>query len=161
MLVSEREKHGSNKLCACIINIAKMQSDCENTGVLKDFGFVTFVGFAYHLSSRSLEKTSKNWCPRRPKTIPKRSSISVACWKRFHNGFGMILDSQIGSQRRSLRRPRGLQKLIVFSLASQEASRVDFGGHLDSLGHHFEPFLESANSFALASGSILDEFWLP
>ena len=68
--------------------------------------------------------------------------MSVACWKRFHNGFGTILDSQIASQRRSLRRSRGLQKSILFILASQEASGMDFGGHLDPLGLDFEPLLE-------------------
>ena len=119
-----------------------MQSDCKNRGVFEDFDFVTLVAFAYHLSSRRLQKTLKNWCPRRPKTMSKRSSISVACWKRFHNGFGTILDSQIVSQRRALRRPRGLQKHLLFSLASREASRMDFGRHLDPMGLDFGQFLK-------------------
>ena len=119
-----------------------MQSDYENISVFKDFDFVTVVGIACHLSSRRLQKTFKNYCPRRPKTMPKRSSISVASRKRFHNGFGTIFGSQIPSQRRSLRRPRGLQKRILSSLASQEAYRRDFGCHLDPLGLDFGPFLE-------------------
>ena len=140
--MTERKKEGSCKLFPCLINIAKMQSDCENWGVLKDFHFVTLVAFAYHLSLRRLKKTLQNWCPRRPKTLPKRSSISGACRKRFRNGFGRILDSQMASQNRSLRRPRGLQKRLLFSLASQEASRMDFGGYLDPLGLGFEPFFK-------------------
>ena len=143
MYISNRsKKRRFLQVFPCLINIAKMQSDCENTCAFDDFHFVTLVAFLYHLSSRRLRKTFKNRCPRRPKTIPKRSSILVACWIRFHNGFGKILDSQIASQRRSLRRPRGLQKCIFFSLASQEASRMDFGGHLNPLGLDFEELLE-------------------
>ena len=140
--MTDREKEGSCKLSSYLLHIAKMQSDWENTGVFKDSGFVTVVVFASHLSSRRFKKTLQNWCPRRPKTIPKRSSISGACRKRFRNGFGRILDSQMASQNRSLRRPRGLQKRLLFSLASQEASRMDFGGHLDPLDLDFEQFLE-------------------
>ena len=120
-----------------------MQSDCENTGVFEDFHFVTLVAFAYHLSSRRLQKTLKNWCPKRPKTIPKRSSISVASRKRFHNSFGTILGSQKASQMKSVGRLRGLEKRILFSLASQEASRMDFGRHLDPWELDFESFLET------------------
>ena len=140
--MTDQEKEGSCKLSSSLINIAKMQFDWENTGVFKDSGFVTVVVFASHLSSRRLKKTLQNWCPRRPKTIPKRSSISGACRKRFRNGFGRILDSQMASQNRSSRRPRGLQKRVLFSLASQEASKMDFGGHLDPLGLGFEPFFK-------------------
>ena len=122
--------------------MAKMQFDCENTGVFEDFHFVTLVPFACHLSSRRLQKTLQNWCPRRPKTMSKRSSISVACPKRFHDGFGTILDPQIASQSRSLRLPRGLQKRILFNLASREGSRMDFGRQMDALGLDFEQFLE-------------------
>ena len=140
--MSDQEKEGCCKLSSYLLHIAKMQSDWENTGVFKDSGFVTVVVFASHLSSRRLKKTLQNWCPRRPKTIPKRSSISGACRKRFRNGFGRILDSQMASQKRSLRRPRGLQKRLLSSLASQEASGMDFGSHLEPLGLHFEQFLE-------------------
>ena len=93
MSVTDGEKEGFCKLSSCIINNAKMQSACENRHVFKDFAFVAVVGIAYHLSSRGLKKTLKNWCPRRPKTSPKRFSMSYASWKRFWNGFGMILDS--------------------------------------------------------------------
>ena len=120
-----------------------MQSDCENTGVLKDFAFVAVVGVVYHFSSRGLKKTLKNWCPRRPKTSPKRSSMSYASWKRFWDGFGTILDSHMAPQKRSLRRPRGIKKRLLFSLASQDASRMDFGPHLDPVGLDFEQFLET------------------
>ena len=45
-------------------------------------------------------------------------------------------------QKRSLRRPRGIKKRLLFSLASQEASRMDFGSHLDPLGLDFQQFLK-------------------
>ena len=57
--VTDGEKEGSGKVCSCIINIAKMQFDCENICVFEDFDFVTVVGIAYHLSSRRLEKHSE------------------------------------------------------------------------------------------------------
>ena len=37
-----------------------MQSDCEKPGVFKDFHFVALVAFAYHLTTRRLQKTLKN-----------------------------------------------------------------------------------------------------
>ena len=126
--MTDREKAGYCKLRSCLVSIAKMQSDCENCGVFKDFGFATVVVFAYHLSSRRLKKAFQNWYPRPSKTIPKRSSISGACRKRFRNGFGRILDSQMASQKRSLRPPRGHQKRILSNLASREASRTGLEG---------------------------------
>ena len=140
--MTETKKERCCKLSCCIINIAKLQSDCKNRGVFEDFDFVTLVAFAYHLSSRNHKKTFRNWCPRRPKTSPKRSSMSYASWKRFWDGFGTILDSHMAPQKRSSGRPRGIKKRILFSLASQEASRMDFGPHLDSLGLDFEHYLE-------------------
>ena len=149
--MTDREKEGSCKLSSCVINIAKMQFDREQIGVLADFDFITWVGIAYHLGSRRLKKTFKNWCPRRPKTIPKRSLISVACWKRFHNSFATVFDSQMASQKRSLRRPRGLQKRLLFSLASQEASRMDFGAYLDPLGLGFKQFFKVILAWQIGS----------
>ena len=61
--------------------------------------------------------------------------------KCFRNGFGTILASQMGSSRRALRRPRGLQKPDLFNLASLKASGIDFGGHEDLLELHFGPLL--------------------
>ena len=119
-----------------------MQSDCENTGVLKDFPFVAVVGVVYHFSSRGLKKTHKSCCPRRPKTSPKRSSMSYASWKRFWDGFGTILESHMALQKRSLRRPRGHQKRVRSHLASRDASRMDFGGNVDPFGLVFETFWE-------------------
>ena len=48
----------------------------------------------------------------------------------------------MASQNKSLRRPRGLQKRFLSSLASQEAPGMDFGNHLDPLGVDFEATLE-------------------
>ena len=140
--VTDREKEGSCKLCSCIINIAKMQSDCENTGVFKDFPFITLVAFGHHLITRRPQKSIQNRSLRCSKTSPKRCSKSHTSWKRFRDGFGTILDSQLASQRRSLRRPRGLQKRLLFNLASREASRMDFGCQLDPFGLGFFEFLE-------------------
>ena len=63
-----------------------MQSDCENAGVLKDFHFVTLVAFAHHLSSRRIEKTLQNWCPRRPFDI---RCVSEALPERVWKDFGL------------------------------------------------------------------------
>ena len=140
--MTDPDKEGFCKLSSCIINIAKMQSDCEKPDVFEAFDFVTLVGIAYHFSLRRLKKTLKNWCPRRPKTMSKRSSISVASRMRIHKGFGTILGSQMASQKKSLRCPRGLQKCLLFNLASLEASRMDFGRQLHwtpwaPILHHF------------------------
>ena len=129
MSVSEQEKHGSSKLCSCIINIAKMQSDCKNTGVLRDFHFVSSVAFACHLIKFSLQRRLQNWSLKRSKTVPKRSSKLLPSWKHFWDGFGTLLDSQMPLQARSLRRPRGIKKRLLFSLASQDASRMDLERH--------------------------------
>ena len=72
--------------------------------------------------------------------MSERSSTSVVYWKRFHNGFGRILASQIAFQRRSLRRPRGLQKRLFSNLASHNASRMDSGRYLHPLRLDFQGF---------------------
>ena len=46
-------------LCSFIINMAKMQSDCENICIFKDFDFVTLGRLASHFSSRNLKSHSK------------------------------------------------------------------------------------------------------
>ena len=80
-----KKKQGSGKLSSCIINTAKLQSDCKNRGVLKDFHFVTLVAFAYHL----ITLRPQNRSLKGSKTIPKRSSMSYASSKRFWNEFGL------------------------------------------------------------------------
>ena len=132
--VTVREKEGSCKVSSCISIIAKMQSDCENTGVFKDFHFVTFVAFVYNPVTRRLQKRLQNQSLEGPKTVPKCSSMTYASWKRFWDGFGTSLDSHMAPQKRSLRRPRGIKKRLLFSLASQAASRINLGRHLDPLG---------------------------
>ena len=57
--VKDPEKACSCMLSSCIINIAKLQSDCKNRGVFKDFDFVTVVGTACHLCSGRLKIQSK------------------------------------------------------------------------------------------------------
>ena len=141
--VTDPEKEGSCKLSFCIINIAKMQSDCENTGVFKDFHFVTCVAFVYNPVTRRLQKRLQNHSLEGPKTVPKCSSMTYASWKRFWDGFGTSLDSHMAPQKRSLRRPRGIKKRLLFSLASQDVSRMDSGRHLDPLGLDFESFWEA------------------
>ena len=138
--MTDREKEGSCKFYSCIINIAKMQSERENTCVFKYFHFITLLAFAYHLITRRLQKWLQNRSLRCSKTVPKRCSKSLASWKRFPDGFGTILESQMASQKRSLRRPRGLQKRLLFNLASQKASRMDSGGHLHPLRLDFQVF---------------------
>ena len=141
--VTVREKEGSCKVSSCISIIAKMQSDCENTGVFKDFHFVTFVAFVYNPVTRRLQKRLQNQSLEGPKTVPKCSSMTYASWKRFWDGFGTSLDSHMAPQKRSLRRPRGIKKRLLFSLASQDVSRMDSGRHLDPLGLDFESFWEA------------------
>ena len=120
-----------------------MQSDCENTGVFKDFHFVTCVAFVYNPVTRRLQKRLQNHSLEGPKTVPKCSSMTYASWKRFWDGFGTSLDSHMAPQKRSLRRPRGIKKRLLFSLASQDVSRMDSGRHLDPLGLDFESFWEA------------------
>ena len=52
-------------------------------------------------------------------------------------------------QERSLRRSRGIKKRNLFNLASQDASRMNFGSHLDLLGLDFEQFLEAILAWKL------------
>ena len=121
--------------------MAKMQSDYENIGVFEDFHFVTLVVILYYLITCRLQTRLENRALRCSKTVSKHYSKSVASWKRFWdvwNDFGV----PNGSQKRSLRRPRGIKKRLLFSLASQDVSRMDFGPHLDPLGLDFEQFLE-------------------
>ena len=92
--------------------------------------FCRFCLSSYHVEAL---KTLQNQSLKGSKTIPQRSSMTYASWKRFWNWFGTILDSQMATQKRSLRRPRGCQKRILFSVASQEAARMDFEVHLDPL----------------------------
>ena len=127
-----------------------MQSDCKNTGVFKDSRFVMLLAFAHHPITRRLQKSLQNLSLRGPKTIPKGASTSVASWKYFRDGFGTILDSQMGSSSRALRRPRHLQKYHLFTLASLDASRNDFGGHLDLLGLDFRQFLDTLSAAKLS-----------
>ena len=127
-----------------------MQSDCKNTGVFEDSRFVMLLAFAHHPITRRLQKNLQNHSFRSPKTIPKGASNSVASWNYFRDGFGTILDSQMGSSSRALRRPRGLQKRHLFTLASLDASRNDFGGHLDLLGLDFGHFLGTMSATKLS-----------
>ena len=120
-----------------------MQSDCENTSVLKDFHFLSFVAFVYNPVTRRLQKILENQSPKGSKTVQKCSSISYASSKSFWNWFGTILASQMVPQMKSLRCPRGIKKRLLFSLASQDASRMDFGFHLEPVGLDFEQFLET------------------
>ena len=69
--------------------------------------------------------------------------MSCASWIRFWSGFGTILDSQMAPHQRSLRRPRGIKKLLLLSLAFQDVSRKDFGPHWHPLGLVFESFLDT------------------
>ena len=117
-----------------------MQSDCKNTGVFKDSCFLMLLALAHHPITRRLQKSLQKQSLRDPKTIPKSASTSVASWKYFRDGFGTILDSQMGSSSRALRRPRRLQKRHLFSLASLDVSRNEFGDHLDLLGLDFTIF---------------------
>ena len=128
--VTLREKEGSCKLSSCISIIAKMQSDCKNTGVFKDSRFVMLLAFAHHPITRRLQKNLQNLSLRGPKTFPKSALNSVASWKNLRGGFGTILDSQLGSSSRALRRPRDLQKRHLFTVASLEASRTIFDATL-------------------------------
>ena len=141
--MTDREKEGSCKVWSCIINIAKMQSDCQNTRVLKDFHFVTLVAFTSHLIPWRPQKRPRKSSPKSSKTVPKRSSMSCASWIRFWTGFGTILDLQMAAQKWSLKPPRGSKKRLLFRLASQDVSRMDFARHLNPLGLHLEPFLEA------------------
>ena len=120
-----------------------MQSDCENTVVFEDFHFLTFVAFVYNLVTRRLQKRLQNQSLEGPKTVPKCSSMTYASWKRFWDGFGTIFDSHMAPKKSSLRRPRGIKKRLLFSLASQDASRLDFGSHLDPCGLDVEQFWET------------------
>ena len=117
-----------------------MQSDCKNTSVFEDYRFVMLLAFAHHPITRRLQKNLQNLSLKGPKTIPKGASTSVASWKYFRDGFGTILDSQMASSSRALRRPRRLQKRHLFTLASLDASRNDFGAHLDVLELDFRQF---------------------
>ena len=49
----------------------------------------------------------------------------------------------MGSSSRALRRPRRLQKRHLFTVAFLDASRNDFGDHLDLLGLDFGPVLDT------------------
>ena len=134
-----------NKVLASFVLALSTLRRCNltvKTVVFKDFHFVTLVAFAYHLITRRLQKRLQNRSLRCSKTVPKRCSKSHASWKRFRDEFGTIFDSQMASQKRSLRRPRGHQKRLLFNLASREASRMDFGSHLDPLRLVFEQCLE-------------------
>ena len=127
-----------------------MQSDCKNTGVFKDSRFVMLLAFAHHPITRRLQKSLQNLSLRSPKTIPKGASTSVASWKCFRDGFGTILDSQMGSSSRASRRPRRLQKRHRFTLASLDASRNDSGGHLNLMGLDFGQFLVTMSAAKLS-----------
>ena len=127
-----------------------MQSDCKNTGVFKDSRFVMLLAFAHHPIARRLQKNLQNLSLRGPKTISKGASTSVASWKYFRDECGTILDSQMGSSSSALRRPRRLQKCHLFTLASLDASRNDFGDHLDLLGLDFIHFLDTLSAAKLS-----------
>ena len=88
--VSDREKVGSCKLSSCLINIAKMQSDCKKRGVFKDFDFVALVAFACHHSSRRLQKPLKIGVQDVPKPVQNAlryrlrvGSASITALERF------------------------------------------------------------------------------
>ena len=104
------------------------------TSSLLSFLLVILAHEAFKNNQKLVSKTSQNY--------PKRSSISVECWKRFHNSFATILASQMASQKKSLRRPRGLQTRLLFNLASWEASRMDFGRQMEPLGLDLKQFLQ-------------------
>ena len=58
--VSDQKKQGSCRLHACIINIAKMQSDCENTCVFLKICTLSVLSFLFIILSRgSFKKDSK------------------------------------------------------------------------------------------------------
>ena len=126
-----------------------MQSDCKNTSVFQDSRFVMLLAFAHPPITRRLQKSLPNLSLKSPKTIPKGASTSVASWKYFRDGFGTILDSQMGSSSRALRRPRRFQKRHLFTLASLDASRNDFGAYLDLLGLDFRHFLDTLSAAQL------------
>ena len=117
-----------------------MQSDCENTGVLKDFAWASFVAFVYNPVTRRLQKRLQNQSLEGPKTVPKCSSMTYASWKRFWDGFGTSLDSHMAPQKRSLRRPQSLQKRLLLNVASQNASRMHSGSHLHPFKLDFQVF---------------------
>ena len=108
------------------------------------------LAFAHHPITRRLQQSLQILSLRGPKTIPKGASTSVASWKYFRDGFGTILDSQMGSSSRALRRPRRFQKRHLFTLASLDASRNDFGAYLDLLGLDFGHFLDTLSAAKLS-----------
>ena len=56
----------------------------------------------------------------------------------------------MASSTKASRRPRGLQKRHLFTLASLDASRNDFGGYLDLLGLDFGHFLGTMSATKLS-----------
>ena len=131
-----------------------MQSDCKNTGVFEDSRFVMLIAFAQHPITRRLQKNFQNPSFISPKTTPKGASNSDASWNCFRDGFGPILDSQMGSSSGALRPSRGLQKRQLFILVSLEASRNDFGRLLDLLGLDFGLFLDTMFASKLSAKRV-------
>ena len=147
----EREK---NKVLASVLLVLATRPGCNLTvktrAFLKILALSCFSLLHIILSHGDCNKNLQNLSLRGSKTIPKGASTSVASWKYFRIGFGTILDSQMGSSSRALRRPRRLQRRHLFTLASLDASRNDFGGHLDLLGLDFKQFLDTLSAAKLS-----------
>ena len=121
-----------------------MQSDRKNTSVLAAFYFVILLDFGHHRIPRREKNLSKTVLEILPN--PSDTHFVFSCLlKRFRNGLGAILASQMGSSRRALRRPRGLQTPHDITLASLKASGIDFGLHVGLSELHFGLLLAPIN----------------